>query len=373
MIAKKPPMGFNTWNTFGEMFNAQMLCELADAMVERGFKDAGYEYLIVDDHWEMDERDPETGRLVPRPAKFPNGIKEVIDYVHSKGLKFGLYSCAGVKTCGMKPASFNNEYLDAKTFAEWGVDYLKYDYCAKPETQDGDTLYRRMGIALRECGREILFAACNWGQSDVTSWIRSSGAHMYRSTHDIINTYESTFGIFRSQVDKLGASAPFCFNDMDMLTVGMKGAGGPAGNSKGCTPGEYRIQFCTWCMFGVPLILGCDLRNVDEEYRDLLCNEKLIRINQDEEARAPHPIAVNDRMEFMKELSGGEYAVLLINTGTEDTRKGFVSYDMGWKASSGCKMEFEDVLSGEKLTFTDYVSIPVPAHDCRMFIMRLVD
>lgn len=147
MLAKRPPMGFNTWNTFGGEINEEIIFRTADKMVELGLRDAGYEYLVIDDCWSEMERDPETDRLVPDHVKFPHGMKYVADYVHSKGLKFGMYSDAGVYTCAMYPASFDREYLDAKTFAEWGADYLKYDYGNKPDDIRGDVLYRRMAGA----------------------------------------------------------------------------------------------------------------------------------------------------------------------------------------------------------------------------------
>ncbi len=371
MMAKTPPMGFNTWNTFSANFNEQLLCEIADAMVERGFKDAGYEYLVIDDHWEMETRDPETGKLVPREAKFANNdIKPTIDYIHSKGLKAGIYTCAGVKTCGGKAASYNHEFFDAKTFAEWGFDYVKHDYCQKPETQDGSVLMRRMGLALRECGRDILYAACSWGQNECWKWIRSTGAHMYRSTGDIYDTYSQVDNIFRSQYNNLGYSAPYCYNDIDMLTVGMSGKGG-AGKGSGCTEGEYRIQFCMWCMYNAPLILGCDVRTVSDEYRDLLCNKDLIAINQDPEARPPFRVGVADI--HCKHLANNEYALLFVNGHDHDSHMGCLAYDFGWTENSGYGIELTNIFTGEKIfTNTAGISFDVSSHDCLIFKMKFV-
>ena len=372
MLGKTPPMGFNTWNTFSEAFNDELIKEIADAMVERGFKDAGYEYVVIDDHWEMDTRDPETQKLVPRPQKFKNkDIKSLVDYVHDKGLKMGIYTCAGVKTCGQRAASYNYEFLDAKTFADWGVDYVKHDYCQKPETQDGTVLMRRMGLALRECDRDILYAACSWGQNDVWSWIRSTGAHMYRSTGDIFDTFSKISDIYRSQIDKLGTSAPYCYNDMDMLTVGMCGKGS-AGAGKGCTFGEYKIQFCIWCMFSAPLILGCDVRNVSDEYRDLLCNKELIAINQDVEGRSPYPIGGIDRTIYFKQLANNEYAILFVNASEEKRHMSFISQDMGWTNNCGYRIELTDIFTGEVSYHTDVVEKIVPERDCCIYKMKLV-
>ena len=162
MLSRTPPMGFNTWNTFGTEISDSLVREVADAMAEKGYREAGYEYLVIDDGWSEMERDRE-GKLVPDARKFPHGIRELADYVHQKGLKFGIYSCAGLKTCAGYPASFDHEYEDARTFAGWGVDFLKYDYCHFPKSADTVTAYQRMSMALKASGREILFSACNWG------------------------------------------------------------------------------------------------------------------------------------------------------------------------------------------------------------------
>ncbi len=371
MIIKTPPMGFNTWNTFGECYNEEVLKEVADALVEKGFLDAGYNYMIVDDHWSMEHRDPETKRLIPRPGKFPNGIEPVIDYVHDKGLKFGIYSCAGTRTCGVKMGSFEYEFLDAKTFADLGVDYLKHDYCLKPEKMDGETLYRRMGVALRHSGRDILYAACNWGMDDVWSWIRSSGAHTFRSTGDIYDNFNSFVNIFTSQVPKLGATATGCYNDLDMMTVGMEGAGNASLGEFG-TMGTYRIQFCVWCMFASPLILGCDVRNISDEYCKLLCNKELIKINQDPECRPPFPIGCDDRLTFCRLLADGDYAILLINPDDNTRCITFTSYDIGLTEASGYKLEFTDLFTGKVSEHRDFIQEDVPGKDCRIFRCKLV-
>ncbi|MGN0556524.1 MAG: glycoside hydrolase family 27 protein, partial [Acutalibacteraceae bacterium] len=177
MTTLTPPMGWNSWNTFWGNANEQLLFETADKMVETGLAASGYNYIVIDDCWSLPERD-ENGRLVADPAKYPNGIKAVTDYIHSKGLKFGIYSCAGTLTCANYPGSYDHEFEDAKTFAEWGVDYLKYDYCNRSPLVDGAMLYRKMGLALANCGRDILFSACSWGADETHKWVRESGAAM---------------------------------------------------------------------------------------------------------------------------------------------------------------------------------------------------
>ena len=202
MIKTLPPMGWNTWNTFAEKINEELILASADKLVETGLKDAGYEYVIIDDCWALRERD-KNGKLVPDPEKFPHGMKYVADYIHKKGLKFGMYSCCGTMTCAGYPASYDHEFIDAATFAEWGVDFLKYDYCFRPSATEGKLLYRRMGLALANCGRDILFSGCSWGADNTHEWIGTTGANMWRSTGDIFDTWESLKSLILAQYDIL--------------------------------------------------------------------------------------------------------------------------------------------------------------------------
>lgn len=372
MLVNKPPMGWNTWNTFGHEISDALVRESTDAFVEQGLKDAGYQYVVIDDCWSKKVRDPETDRLVAEPAKFPEGMKAVADYVHGKGLKFGMYSCAGQRTCGDYPGSFDHEFLDAETFASWGVDFLKYDFCYKPVGVDGQLLYRRMGMALRASGRDILFSACNWGSDDVWSWIRSTGAHMYRSTGDIFDNPESYRKIALSQLHKLGASAPQCFNDVDMLTVGMYGKG--LVGTTGCGDADYRSQFALWCMYSAPLMLGCDIRRMNAQTRALVTNRDLIRIDQDAEARPPiatfHPW--NEKlMTLFKHLDDGSYALGFFNLGEEDAETFATFSDFGLPAAAGYDLALESVFDGERLVSREYLRLNVPAHDCRVYIAKL--
>ena len=377
MLASTPPMGFNTWNTFGKDINDNLVREIADAMVETGLKDAGYAYLVIDDCWSKRERDSVTGKIVPDLEKFPQGMKALSDYVHAKGLKFGMYSCAGVRTCADYPGSYDHEYLDAKTFAEYGCDFLKYDFCYKPSHAQGQQLYRRMGIALENCGREILFSACNWGCDDVHKWIRSVGAHMYRSTGDIFDNFESFRDIAQSQADLLGYSAPGCFDDMDMLTVGMYGKGNVG--SKGCSDTDYRTQFSLWCLFACPLMLGCDVRKMNQATLDLVTNPRLLRINQDEQARPPYRFSTDSwkadagRQAFFRHLSGQEYAIGAFNFADSASGVPLMFTEAGITNESGLAVELTDVFTGERIgVFREYYHPVVDGHGCALYLARLV-
>lgn len=380
MLAKTPPMGWNSWNTFGANINEKLICETADVMANEGFLDAGYEYLVIDDCWSLKQRD-ENGRLVPDPEKFPHGMKYVADYVHSKGLKFGMYSCAGTWTCAGYPSSFDHEYLDAKTFADWGVDFLKYDFCNFPSTANCKHRYHRMSMALKASGREILFSACNWGREDPWKWMKSIGAHMYRTTGDIRDNYESFKGLALSQIENLPYSGSGSFNDPDMLVVGMYGKGNVGFG--GCTDLEYETHFALWCVFGVPLMMGGDMRNMSEASRKLLLNKELIAIDQDEECRAPMVVSnsndpyTGDHYIMFRHLSNNEFALAYFNFSERDDREtttyGFSFDDLGIPYESGYGLELTDVLTGENIGIKRDVFIPsLKAHGCKVYRGKLV-
>ena len=357
MLITRPPMGWNSWNTYGNDINEDLIKETADAMVASGLKDAGYEYVVIDDCWSVrGERDEqgnllntgrdEQGRLVADPVKFPSGMKALADYIHEKGLKFGMYSCDGPFTCAGYPASYDYEFIDAKTFAEWGVDYLKYDNCYKPELP-GRVLYNRMSMALKASGRDIVFSACNWGAEDVWSWIRSTGAHLYRSTGDINDSYGSFMNIAISQFDKQTYNTPGCFNDIDMLITGMYGKGNVAVG--GCTESEYLFHFALWCFFQSPLMIGCDIRNMSKATKETLMNKELIRINQDAECRPPFLAQKTGKCySFLKHLEGGEYALGYFNFSEDKTCIPCDFYNFGLHKSTGMALDLFDVVNDEQ-------------------------
>jgi len=328
MLAPTPPMGWNSWNTFGGNIDENLIKEVADAFAGQGLKAAGYEYVVIDDHWESMERDS-LGKLAPDADRFPSGIRALADYVHGRGLKFGIYSCAGTHTCGGRPASFANEEIDALTFADWGIDFLKYDYCYKPPGIDGKTLYRRMGQALRASGRPILFSMCNWGCDEVWKWGASVGAHMWRTTGDISDSWHSIERIGFDQNGLESYAGPNRWNDPDMLVVGMSGQGNVA-HGKGCTDVEYRAHFALWCMLASPLMMGCDPRSMTPETKALLTHPELIALNQDPAGRQGFRVGEDmwKAEVWMKPLCDGSIAVGLFNRHDTDNR----TVPVAWEA-----------------------------------------
>ena len=384
LLSQTPPMGWNSWNTFGPDVNEKVVLDAVDFMVEKGYKDAGYEYIVIDDCWLLRDRD-ENDRLVPDPEKFPHGMKYVADYVHSKGLKFGMYSCAGTRTCARYPSSYNHEYIDAKTFAEWEIDFLKYDFCNFKGVDDKRS-YLTMAQALRTCGRDILFSACQWGKNDPAHWMRSVGAHMYRSTGDINDTYESMMKIMIEQQDNFQANGAGCFNDIDMMTVGMYGKGLVARPSK-MTYDEYEMQFAFWCFVGAPLMMGADLTQVDEECRKLMQHKELIRINQDKECRPPyyltpykmhmeaHATGWNQGavMIYVRQLENNEYAVGVFNLRDGDSHFIIDNEELGVPFGQGYGVEYTDVITGEKIGVRRCdIYGTVKAHSCKVYRCKTV-
>ena len=372
ILAKTSPMGFNTWNTFGPDISEQMVLEITDVIAEQGYRDAGYKYVVIDDCWSLRERD-ENGCLVADPEKFPHGMKYVADYVHAKGLKFGMYSCAGTRTCAGYPGSFDHEFQDARTFASWGVDFLKYDFCYFPAFANCQHRYLIMAQALRSTGRDILFSACNWGVQEPWNWMRSIGAHMYRSTGDIVDSFASTAHIMNSQMNNFNANASGCFNDMDMLTIGMAGQGF-VGREDCNNYREYETQFAFWCFCAAPLMMGADLRKVSDEYRAMLQHKELIRLHQDAECRPPYRVREQEGFHiFVRHLANGEFAVGVFNLNGHARHVEITFAELGVPADSGVKLALTDVITGE--TFApkrDDFFVHVEGHGCKVYRARFV-
>jgi alpha-galactosidase len=358
-------MGWNSWNTFGPRIDAEVVMETADAFVSEELRDAGYEYVVIDDLWEADER--VDGRLTWDETKFPEGIKPVADYVHSKNLRFGIYSCAGSHTCAGKPASYGYEEVDAQAFAEWGVDFLKYDFCYAPPGVDGPKLYQRMGQALRATGRPILYSICEWGRHKPWEWGARAGGHMWRTTGDIHDAWESVLHIgFEQQVGLEAYAGPGRWNDPDMLVVGMYGEGHVARG--GCTDAEYRSHFALWCLLAAPLMIGCDVRSMSPTTRSILLNRGLIAVNQDALGRQGYQVGrtLHGREPaevWAKPLLDGSIAVGLFNLGERQQRRVTVAWEsIGLHDRRPCLVQ--DLWTGEVLgAFTRDFSTRVDSHD----------
>ena len=324
-LALTPPMGWNSWNMFGATVNAEVIQKVADAFISSGLKDAGYEYIVIDDVWHGGRG--EDGRLFPDPQKFPQGMKALADYVHARGLKFGIYSDAGCKTCAGRPASQDFEEVDARTFAEWEIDYLKYDWCYAEDTRaNAEYRYRRMGEALRASGREIVFSICEWGHHSPWLWGAKVGGNLWRTTGDIGDSWKDVpvawgllYGIeslgFEQQRGLERYAGPGHWNDPDMLVVGLKGTSREIAGA-GCTDTEYRTHFSLWCMLAAPLMIGCDVAQMDAATHEILTNRELIALNQDPLGQQGYRACRNGLMEIWKKpLADGALGVALFNRG----------------------------------------------------------
>jgi alpha-galactosidase len=304
-LAVTPPMGFNDWNSFGCNVNEQLIEETADYFVSSGLQAAGYQYVNIDDCWLTHSRDAE-GRLVPDPVKFPDGIKGTADYVHSKGLKLGIYEDAGTATCAGYPGSLGHETTDAQSFADWGVDYLKYDNCNnKSDGTRADYLrrYTAMGDALKATGRPIVYSLCEWGEQQPWEWAGDVG-NLWRTTGDISDNWASLKSITAQNLPLAAAAGPGRWNDPDMLEVG----------NGGMTDTEYRTHFSLWSMMDAPLLIGTDLRKASPETMSILLNKEVIALDQDALGKQATVLsAAGGTSVVVKQLANGDRAVALYN------------------------------------------------------------
>ena len=307
-----PPIGWNSWNTFQVNISDKLVRGIADKIVSSGMKDAGYTYLVLDDGWMAMERDSVTGNLVPDPKKFPNGMKVLVDYVHSKGLKFGLYNCAGTKTCAGYPGTRGYEYQDARYYASLGIDYLKFDWC-NTDSINAIEAYTTMSKALKAAGRPIVFSLCEWGTNKPWLWAENVG-ELWRTTGDISAIFDGYLdhGTWKQQgvmpiVDlQIGLrkfAGPGHWNDPDMLEVG-----------NGMTANEDKTHFSMWCMLAAPLIAGNDLRKMSRETESILTNKEVIAVNQDKLGIEGFKYIDKDSLEeWVKPLANDNWAVCFLN------------------------------------------------------------
>ncbi len=332
-LALTPPMGWNSWNKFGCKVNEQVIRETADAMVSSGMRDAGYQYIVIDDCWQID-RDGK-GNIVVDGKAFPSGIKALADYVHSRGLKFGIYSDSGTKTCAGRPGSMGYELQDARQYAEWGVDYLKYDWCNN-NGQDSKTAYTKMRDALRLSGRPMVFSICEWGSTKPWLWAGEIG-NLWRTTGDIQDMWtgrKEWGGLGLEKIIDLQAglesySGPGRWNDPDMLEVG----------NGGMTENEYRTHFSFWCLFAAPLMAGNDLRSMTTATRDILMNREVIAIDQDPLGKQGGRVRDDGDLEvWSRPLADGGRAVILFNRGPKPAPIIVSWTEIGYPMSLGAKV-----------------------------------
>jgi alpha-galactosidase len=321
-LAMTPPMGWNSWNKFAGNVSEQLIRETADAMATNGMKDAGYIYVVVDDCWEAKARDDQ-GNILPDPQRFSRGMKALGDYLHAKGFKFGIHNCAGTKTCAGFPGGRGHEFQDARTYASWGVDYLKYDWC-EHGTANAQETYKTMRDGLFTAGRPIVFSLCEWGENKPWLWAGDVG-HLWRTTGDIYNCFDCVFdhGSWKSwgvlqildmQTGLREYAGPGHWNDPDMLEVG-----------NGMPANEERAHFAMWCMLAAPLIAGNDMRSMSAETREILTNPDVIAVDQDSLGVQGFRYSAKDGVEvWFKPLTGGDWAMCILNR-TKEARD--VSFD----------------------------------------------
>ena len=355
-LARTPQMGWNDWNSFGCNVNENLVRQTADAMVSSGMAAAGYTYVNIDDCWSTKSRNA-NGDLVADPQKFPNGIKALADYVHSKGLKLGIYSSAGTTTCAGYPASLGYERRDAALWASWGIDYLKYDNCGDHQGKNGQQRYTAMRDALAATGRPILFSLCNWGQESVWTWGMQTG-NSWRTTGDIQANWNSVMGILDQQVGLEAYSGPGGWNDPDMLEVG----------NGSLTATEARAHFSLWSLLNAPLIAGNDIRSMSAETRSILTNTEVIAVNQDWGGRQGHKISDNGNLEvWRKPMANGSVAVVLLNRGSGTATVSTTVSALGLGAAASYSVR--DLWAHTTGSSSGTISASVPAHGAAMYVV----
>src|SRR6476469_5101895 len=344
-LAPTPPMGWNSWNTFQTNINEDLVKHTADVMVSSGMKDAGYIYLVLDDGWMTMERDSITGNLVPDPKKFPHGMKALVDYVHSKGLKFGLYNCVGTKTCAGYPGTRGYEYQDARLYASLQIDYLKFDWC-NTEGINAREAYATMSKALRTAARPIVFSLCEWGNNQPWLWAEPVG-QLWRTTGDITAQFDGIkeYGNWHANgvmtiVDMQDTlrkyAGPNHWNDPDMLEVG-----------NGLTPAQNRSHFSLWSILAAPLIAGNDLRSMTEETRSVLTNKDVIAVNQDVLGIQGFRYTNKDSVQtWFKPLADGDWAICIVNRSSVSK-----PIEFNWPAENVTDTIFNKNLDSKSITY----------------------
>jgi alpha-galactosidase len=322
-ICLTPPMGWNSWNCWGLSVSDEKVRQSADAYVNKGLMNHGWTYINIDDGWEL-VHDPATGKMVCN-SKFPD-MKKLADYVHAKGLKLGIYSSPGPKTCGMYEASFGYENNDAQLWGDWGIDYLKYDWCSyswvypTPTADELKKPYLVMRDALNKVNRDIVYSLCQYGMGNVWEWGDAVGGNLWRTTGDIEDTWQSLSTIGFSQSKSSPNSKPGNWNDPDMLVIGKVGWG-PSLHQTRLSTSEQYTHISLWCLLSAPLLIGCDLSQLDDFTINLLTNDEVIEIDQDPLGKAALKVISTDVYDlWVKELEDGNKALGIVNKTTTNQK-----------------------------------------------------
>jgi alpha-galactosidase len=370
-LALTPPMGWNSWNKFACNVSDELIRGMADAMVKSGMKDAGYQYIVIDDCWQV-SRD-QNAKIVVDPQRFPSGIKAVADYVHSLGLKFGIYSDAGMQTCQGRPGGRGHEFQDALQYAAWGVDYLKYDWCHTAKTQDAPSSYATMRQALDASGRPIVFSICEWGTAKPWLWGAEVGGNLWRTTGDISDHWQGRkkwtdgsccsngmLDIVDQQAGLASFAGPGHWNDPDMLEVG----------NGGMTDTEYRSHFSMWAILAAPLIAGNDLRNMRPEIKEILTSKEVIAVDQDPLGREGERMWQHGDLEvWAKQLQDGSRAAVLLNRGASQQEISVSWEILGYPDHLSATVR--DLWQHKDLgKFTGKFSAPVESHGVAMITVK---
>jgi alpha-galactosidase len=349
-LVRTPPMGFNNWNATGCAIDESLVTATADFFVSSGLKAAGYQYVNVDDCWAAPGRDPQTGRLVADPVRFSHGIAWLADYVHARGLKLGIYTSAGTQTCAKTmPGGLDHEEIDAQTFADWGVDYLKYDNCNNANRPALER-YTKMRDALAKTGRPIVFSICEWGQNKPWEWGADVG-NLWRTTGDINDSFGSVVSILKQNAPLAAAAGPGHWDDPDMLEVG----------NGGMTDTEYRSHFSLWAMMAAPLLIGSDLRKATPATMAILTNRDVIAVDQDPLGMQARVVSqVDGKWVMAKPLAGGDVAVALFNENDNATTIGVDTSALGLPRRDGYTVR--DLWQHQTTETAGMISVAVPAH-----------
>ncbi|XP_066399176.1 alpha-galactosidase-like [Miscanthus floridulus] len=356
-LGRTPQMGWNSWNHFHRNINEEIIRQIADAMVDTGLAKLGYEYINIDDYWAAYDRDSQSN-LAANASTFPSGVTALADYVHGKGLKLGIYSDAGTRTCGkLMPGSLGYEDQDAKTFASWGIDYLKYDNCNNQGISP-QPRYDAMSKALLNSGRNIFFSLCEWGVDDPATWAGGVG-NSWRTTGDIKDTWASMTAIADKNDKWASYAGPGGWNDPDMLEVG----------NGGMTTEEYRSHFSIWALMKAPLLIGCDIRSMSNKTKEILSNRNVIAVNQDGLGVQGHKVQQDgDQEVWAGPLTGGRFAVVLWNRGSAQASITASWWSIGLNAAT--VVDAHDLWTDEIISAVQgELEETVDSHACKMYVL----